>query len=336
MKTTDFARCISSFLGTYLPGVRNLSTNTLRSYRDAFRLLLLFCSCELGVSADKVTLNLLSENAILRFLDWLERERGNSIATRNQRLAVIHALFRYVQTEEPALLFHCQKVFCIPFKKHPKPVVHHLSPDAIRLVLSQPDTTSSRGRRDLALLSVLYDTGARVQELVDLRIRDVRLDDPAVVSLTGKGRKTRHVPLMTNTKNLLSAYMLEHRLQTPEATDMPLFVNYQRHKLTRAGVAYILKKYCLQAHAQSQIVPLGLTPHVLRHTKAMHLYQAGVNLIYIRDFLGHVDISSTDIYARADTEMKRKALEKAYPEITDHDLPDWNQDKHLLAWLNRI
>lgn len=335
MKTTDFARCLSSFLGTYLPGVRNVSINTIRSYRDTFRLLLLFCVQEFNVSPEKVTLDFLTDKTILVFLDWLERERSNGTATRNQRLAAIHALFRYVQFEEPLLLLQCQKILGIPFKKYAKPRIEHLSPEAVKLLLRQPDTSSARGRKDLALLSLVYDTGARVQEIVDLRVRDIRLEQPPVIALTGKGRKTRHVPLMTNTTALIATYMKESQRMDSQV-DAPLFVNQQRKRMTRAGIAYILGKYGKQAHKQSEIVPLRITPHVLRHTKAMHLYQAGVNIVYIRDFLGHVDISSTDIYARADTEMKRKAIEKVYPEITENILPEWRQDNDLLAWLNHL
>ena len=336
MRTTDFARSLSSFLGSYLPGVRNVSVNTIHSYRDMFRLFLLFCLRELNTPPEKVTSNLLSDKTILLFLDWLEQERANSAATRNQRLAAIHAFFRYLQFQEPSLLLHCQKIIGIPFKKYPKPQVQHLSPDALKLLLQQPNTTLRQGRRDLALIALLYDTGARVQEIVDLRDRDVRIDQPSVVSLTGKGRKTRHVPLMSNTKAVIKTYMEESNLLNTHSSDIPLFINQQGNRMTRAGIAHILRKYSLLAHRVSEIIPLRVTPHMLRHTKAMHLYQAGVNIIYIRDFLGHVDISATEIYARADTEMKRKAIEKVFPVIADTTLPEWNQDNDLLAWLNHL
>lgn len=336
MKPTDFARYLSAFLGTYLPGVRNVSTNTIRSYRDTYRLLFLFCTTELNIPVEKLSLGVLTENTVLRFLGWLEQDRGNSVATRNQRLAAIHALFRYVQLEEPVLLDDCQKILSIPFKKCRKSTVNHLSTEALQLILRQPDITCRRGRRDLIILSLLYDTGARVQELVDLRARDIRLTEPPVVSLTGKGRKTRHVPLLRRTRDMLEEYLQEWRLTDPHSKDTPLFINYQGKKMTRAGISYIVRKYATMAKAHSKIVPDTVTPHVFRHTKAMHLYQAGVNLIYIRDLLGHVNISSTDIYARADTEMKRKALEKVYPNITNTTLPDWRKNEDLLAWLNRL
>ena len=192
------------------------------------------------------------------------------------------------------------------------------------------------GRRNLTLLSVLYDSGARVQELVDLKVGDVRLDDPPILTLTGKGRKKRQVPIMSNTKTLLRQYMDESSLTQEGKLDHPLFFNRQRSKMTRAGICYILNKYVSQAKAKSAIIPNDITPHVLRHSKAMLLLQSGVNLIYIRDFLGHADIATTEIYARTDTETKRKALEKAYPDIIDTPLPRWNKDEALLTWLTSL
>jgi site-specific recombinase XerD len=182
----------------------------------------------------------------------------------------------------------------------------------------------------------LYDSGARVQELIDLRVCDVTLQTPAVLTLTGKGNKTRRVPIMKNTASLLQNYLLENKLDKPWKNEYPLFVNNQHHKLTREGIAYIISKYVASARKESTIVPPKVKNHMLRHSKAMHLLQAGINLIYIRDFLGHVDLKTTEIYARADTEMKRKAIENAYPDLIDPNLPDWNKDQTLLSWLAEI
>jgi site-specific recombinase XerD len=186
---------------------------------------------------------------------------------------------------------------------------------------------------------VLYDTGARVQELCDLRVRDVRIDSPPIIELTGKGRKVRHVPLVANTVKLLSSYMEENGLLKNESQDMPLFVNQRRSKLTRGGISYILSKYADKVADEHPSFPRRPTPHCLRHSKAMHMYQAGVSLIYIRDLLGHVDISVTDTYARADVEMKRKQLEDACPDLTpfnNDELPDWSRDQNLLEYLNNF
>jgi len=157
-----------------------------------------------------------------------------------------------------------------------------------------------------------------------------------VMVLHGKGNKTRRVPIMNNTVSLLHAYLTENNLNKPWKNQTPLFSNSQQHKLSKEGVAYILTKYAESARKSSTIVPVKVKPHLLRHSKAMHLLQAGVNLIYIRDFLGHVDLKTTEIYARADTETKRKAIETAYPDLIDSNLPDWNKDQGLLTWLSSL
>lgn len=332
MKPTDFAKALSQYLSEYLPGQRNVSPNTIKSYRETFKLFLKYCKgC--GLSIERLCLQQIDEPFIVGFLSWLQQERKSSIATRNQRLACIHGFFRYVQIENPDGISSYQKILSIPIKKAPVPVVNHLTPDALKLILAQPDLSKASGRRDLTMLSVLYDTGARIQELADLTVRDVRLDHPPIVTLTGKGRKTRQVPLMSNTESILRQYMTETRLLQNGMQDCPLFLNRQRGKLTPKGISFILDKYVSRARSMSSIIPDKVTPHCFRHTKAMNLLQAGVNLIYIRDLLGHVDLSTTEIYARTDTELKRKALEKAYPDMVPSTLPHWTQDEDLLEWL---
>ncbi len=336
MKPTDFAKYLTEFLSEYLPGQKNVSKNTIRSYRDTFKLLITYCQEIKGTPSERITLNILSSEWITGFLEWLEINRKCSISTRNQRLAALHSFFRYVQAEEPAGMFHFQKITAIPIKKAKKTVVEYLTPEAIKLLLEQPDKHTPQGRRDLALMSILYDSGARVQELIDMRVCDVTLQVPAVLTLTGKGNKARRVPIMKNTASLLQSYLLENKLDKSWKNEHPLFINNQHHKLTRKGVTYILSKYVESARKDSSLLPAKVTNHMLRHSKAMHLLQAGVNLIYIRDFLGHVDLKTTEIYARADTEMKRKAIENAYPELIDSTLPDWSKDQALLSWLSEI
>ncbi len=336
MKPTDFAKYLTEFLAGYLPEQKNVSKNTIRSYRDTFKLLIAYCQEIKGIPSERITLNLLSSEWITGFLGWLEGERKCSISTRNQRLAALHSFFRYVQAEEPAGMFHFQKVTAIPIKRVKRTVVEYLTPEAMKLLLEQPDKHTPRGRRDLTLISVLYDSGARVQELIDMRVCDVTLHVPAVLTLTGKGNKSRRVPLMKNAASLLQSYLMENKLDKPWKNEQPLFTNSQHHKLTRKGVTYILSKYVESARKTSTLLPHKVNNHMLRHSKAMHLLQAGVNLIYIRDFLGHVDLKTTEIYARADTEMKRKAIENAYPDLIESNLPDWSKDQALLSWLSEI
>lgn len=195
----------------------------------------------------------------------------------------------------------------------------------------------SRGRRDVVLLSLMYDTGARVQEIADLTVADIRLEPPSTVKLTGKGSKSRLVPLMTPTSKLLRQYLSDNNLMSIACGTYPLFQNRAHGKLTRAGIAYILDKYVEEARrAHPASIPNVVSPHSFRHSKAMHLLQAGVNLVYIRDLLGHVSIKTTEVYARADSKMKRLALEKAYQDTSPMEMPVWQQSSELLKWLKDL
>lgn len=336
MKPTDFARHLTDFFTVWLTTQKNASRNTICSYRDTFKLILRYCQDIKGIPAEKVTMTTLTYELITGFLQWLEVERNSSISTRNQRLAAIHSFFRYVQTEEPSGLLQFQKVISIPVKKGRQPVVEYLSPEAIKLLLEQPDKYCPKGRRDLTLMSILYDTGARVQELIDIKIGDVYLFPSALISLTGKGNKTRRVPIMKNTAALVEKYLAENNLSVKWKQQYPLFTNRQHNQLTKEGVAYIITKYAKIARTKSPEIPAKVRVHNFRHSKAMHLLQAGVNLIYIRDFLGHTDVKTTEIYAKADSETKRKAIENAYPELIDGNLPDWKKDQSLLSWLSEL
>jgi site-specific recombinase XerD len=214
--------------------------------------------------------------------------------------------------------------------------VAYLTVEHTRQLLAAPDRSTRTGRRDATLLATLYDTAARVQELADLTVRDIRLDHPAMAALTGKGRKSRHVPIDDNTTALLAAYLAERHLDGPGSEDHPVFFNQHRVKLSRGGIAWILRKHQTQAHDPA-LATAPLSPHVLRHSRAMHLYDSGVPLPYIRDILGHADLSTTEIYARASTQAKRRALEAVYADVvTAAELAEWNQNPELLDWLTSL
>jgi len=329
---TDFAVSLRRFLTSYLAGLRGCSRNAIASYRDTFKLLIAWFRDERSVPPGRLTLDHIDASAVTAFLGWLQEERHNSISTRNQRLAAISSFCTWMQTEDPARMACWQDILAIPVKKQDQPAISHLTAEQTRRLLAGPDRSTRQGRRDATLLATLYDTGARVQELADLDVRDIRLQRPAMATLTGKGRKTRHVPLDGSTITLLAAYLEEHRLDGPDHDDHPVFFNQHRARLSRGGIAWIISKYQAQAD-DPPLAGASISPHILRHSKAMHLYEAGVPLPYIRDILGHVDLSTTEIYARASTEAKRKALEAAYQGIVTSDLPEWNQDPGLLDWL---
>jgi len=335
MKTSSISGYITNFLSVYLPAQRNVSQNTIFSYCDAFRLFLTYCRDQRRIAPERFSIGQFDSGLVVGFLDWLETERGCGISTRNQRQAAIQSFSRYLLVETPQYMAVCQKILQIPIKKKPQPTVQYLTTNDMHLLLSLPDTATRSGKRDLVLLSVLYDTGARVQEIADLTVRDIRLDVPAYVHLTGKGRKSRNVPLLSQTANLIKEYLDEYHLNTSENLSHPLFKNRYGNKLTRSGIAYVLSKYAVTVAEQSSLISQNITPHTLRHTKAMHLLQAGVNIVYIRDILGHVDIATTGIYAKADMEMKRKALEKV-GSIIPASGPSWTKDAGLIDWLKKF
>lgn len=338
-KTNDFAFYLSLFFSKYLPGQKNLSTNTIASYRDTFKLFLVFCDKAKELKPQNITLNLLTRKTVTEFLEWIEKKRKCCLSTRNQRLSAIHAFFKYVQKENPDNLFEFHRILQIPLKRKPKPQVFYLSSDELKILFSQPDTSSRQGRRDLVLLVLMYDTAARVSEIINLEISDIRLSSPAVIALHGKGGKTRHVPIIGKTKDHLAAYIEEHKKYHwgIAAQDAPVFFNQQHRKLSRWGVSHILNKYVKMAKKNTKFnTGFAVTPHVLRHSKAMGLLQAGINLIYIRDFLGHCNVVTTEIYARADTEMKRKAIESAYMDLSPQDMPKWEENEDLMCWLQNL
>jgi len=336
MTHTDFALHLKNYLEDYLPSQRNVSPNTVKAYRDVFVILLRYCRDEKGIRPERLQLKYLDATMVKEFIAYLGKERHCSTRTQNHRLAALHAFFRYVQTEEPQLLLHCQRILAIPFKRKETGEVKYLSPDDVAAILAQPDMTTRKGRRDAVLLSLLYDTGARVQELIDITIQDVRLDAPALVRLSGKGRKKRTVPLMKQSAQLLREYMNENDLLRDEQLSHPLFFNRYGNRLSRSGVHHIVDKYCEQARATDLFVSEKVSPHTFRHTKAMHLLQAGNPLIVIKHFLGHSDVTSTQIYVKADLEMKREALEKAAGSSPSVTLPSWQKNKEILNWLRSL
>ena len=333
MKKTDFKKALTAYFSTYLPLTCGVSPNTCNSYRDAFKLLLLYFQEEKGVPANSIELRMLNRNLVSDFLDWLEAQRKVSVTTRNQRLAAMKAFAHYVQYRNPEYLENCTDIITMRPKKHEKPVIPFLTEDELKALLAQPDPSTRHGLRDLTLLSLLYDSGARVQEITDLQLKDIRLTNPAMVTLTGKGRKARQVPLMKETCTLLDTYIRNFDLNSEPLT-APLFFNKKGEALSRYGITYILKKYVSKAELDGSA--RKISPHGLRHTKAMHLLRAGVNMIYIRDFLGHVDISTTEVYARIDAEMKRKVFEEKVPNFTPNTTMPWEEDKDLLQWLTQF
>ncbi|OGL46493.1 MAG: integrase [Candidatus Schekmanbacteria bacterium RBG_13_48_7] len=337
MSNSDFATHLSTYFLKYMPTRTGYSSNTIESYRDTFIIFLRYCNDELRIKPEKINFTIINRNMVEDFLFWLEYKKKYAISTRNLRLAGLHAFFRYVQLESPEYMDLCSSILAIKSKKAPVTEMNYLSIEGIKLLLSMPDINLQPERRDLAVLALMYDTGGRVQEIADLQITDIRIKVPATIRLTGKGNKTRIIPLMPQTMSIMKKYMTDYGLNDLTKGPIPLFFNRRSEKLTRAGLSYILSKYAEKAMVHNKaLFPNKISAHVLRHSKAMHLLQSGVNLIYIRDFLGHASVTTTELYAKSNPEIKRKAIEEASTKVLPKEKFSAEEKEDLFEWLKTV
>lgn len=339
MGQTDFSRYLTKFLNVYLPHERNVSPNTISTYKDAFVLYLTYMHDVKGKKAEKLVLVDISRDNVLGFLAWLIDSKGNSISTRNNRLAAIHAFVTYLQYDCVEHLDQWLSVLAIKSmkKEHPTPI--HYTREGVKAILAQPDSNNYVELRHLTLLEVMYDTGCRVQELVDLTIGSLRIQaKPYTVKIIGKGRKVRIVPLSDPVVATLEKYMKVYGIDQNVDAKKPLFPNKSRSKLTRAGVTYVLQKYAHMARLENpDIVPEVISCHQVRHTRAMNLQEEGVSLVWIRDLLGHESVQTTEIYARTASKQKREAIEEASEVLNPNPVAGtWNDNHDLLSWLKNL
>jgi len=335
----SFQEMVTQFLGRHLPA-SGVSKNTLKAYRDTIKLMLEFASGTCGITPVKMSVESFTANFVSQFLTWLIETRKCSPRTRNQRLAGIHSFCKYIQFRSPETLVEIGKILSIRKMRETHKLVPYLTTEEMKIMLAAPDVATKSGRRDLAILTALYDSGARVQELSDIRIKDVRLENPALIVLHGKGNKYREVPIMKRTQDILRRHIAERTANLPfsvSADTLYLFGSQRNDKISRWGITHVIKKYERSLRKAGKLnLPFQITPHVFRHTKAMHALKAGVPLIYIRDLLGHNSVTTTEIYARANVDEKRKALENIFVDIGAAKLPDWREDKSLMDWLSRL
>jgi len=332
----DLSRALRGFLAQHMQLARGLSPHTVHSYRDAFALLLRFLAARTGRDVVDLDLPDLDPEAIIAYLEHLETARGNCAATRNVRLAAVHAFARFAAAQYPQHLELCQRLLAVPFKRARTRVVEYLEADEIAAIIAAPDRTTRAGRRDHALLLVLFNTGARVQELLDIRPRDLQLVRPLQVRLIGKGRRERLCPLLPQTAEILGRYLDE--MGFDGSSSEPIFRNRRGDPLTRFGVRYLVRKYtALAVSAVPGLARKRVHPHVFRHSSAVHLLQAGVDMVSISHWLGHASVETTNRYAVVDLETKRAALAKAGPlgEV-DPAFAEWRSDASILAWLEAL
>lgn len=320
MKSKDISLfpLIHDYLKVYLPKQRNVSSNTILSYRKALEELLDYVKeCE-QIPLGNISFEHLTADTILSFLEYLELERGCSISTRNARFAAIRAFMDYAADHDVALVANLNKLKKVPFKKSDSTaMVDYMSMAAITTIIEQPDANTPKGLRDRLFIMLLYDTGARIQEILSLKLSDLQLGRLPKVTLFGKGRKSRVVPLMDKTAQHLKKYLSLFHENAAADNDAPLFysvIHGNRQCLSSRRVRYMLQKYGEQARQVCPEVPQNVYPHLFRHSRAMHLYQEGMDLTLVSQWLGHSQLETTQIYAHADTEHKRKAIEAATPQ----------------------
>ena len=304
MKTNSFSRLLHVFFHEWAGQQRNLSHHTVLSYRDTWRLFLCFVSLRRKRTVDALC-----------------------------RLAAIHSFFAFVAYREPLAIAQCSEIARIPVKKMNRPAMCYLEAEEITAILRQPDQSKPEGQRDHALLAFLYNTGARIQEALNVCPQAIRFESPAQVELFGKGRKTRICPLWPETVDLLRALLKRQ----PCADNKPIFVNCYGQPLGAAGVRFKLNRY-VQAAAQEvpALARKRVSPHTFRHSAGVQLVASGIDVTVIRDWLGHARLDTTNLYARANLETKRKALEQIDPSTKPGKPPRWKQNPKLLAWLNSL
>jgi len=328
-------RFIQSFFREHLQRVRGASPNTIIAYRDTIRLFLSFVANVRGRDVADLRTKDMTADRVLDFLDYLEMERGNAVSTRNCRLACIHSFFRHLVRNDPAHAEQYQRVLSIPTKRKRKPAICYLEPEEMRVLLKQPDCRTASGQRDYTLMLFLYNTGTRISEALSVRRDDLQLSRPRQVQIHGKGRKDRICPLWPITTTALRR-LLERLDVGPDGC---VFRSARGYQLTRDGADYIIQKHFKVAAQQlGALRRKHMTPHVFRHSCAVALLQAGVDIAVIRDYLGHESIATTDRYTRTNLQTKQRVLEAFW----DHaGLPRprsarWEPSPDVLAFLSSL
>jgi site-specific recombinase XerD len=334
-------RAVRRFFEEYLPHLRGMSMHTIRSYRDALVLFLRFAADDAHRPLERLEIADLDGDRVIRFLKHLERDRHNGIATRNARLAALHTFARFLAGEHPDYLATLQSVLAIPFKRGAREApIEYFESNEMAALLQSIDQTASGGARDYALFALLFNTGARVQEILNLRVRDLRLEPPCQVRLHGKGNKVRLCPIWPSTARLLRPLINRELLHSEEDPAIAfVFRNQRGGPLTRYGVRYRLKKHlAASARLAPTLQDKQLHPHSLRHSTAIHLLKAGVDFATISQWLGHASVNTTMRYARADLDLKRAALAQVFPEALAAPRGGRfkNDGTDLTGWLRRL
>jgi integrase/recombinase XerD len=336
----SFYQYIRGFLTIFLPRNKCYGYNTVKSYRDTLNLFRTFLLEKKSIPFTGITFDLINHTLVNEFMVWLQEERHCSANTRNQRLAGFKSFLRYCSMENASLTAVYMNIKKISAQKKASKVgVDYMTRKALKAMLDQPDPHTRCGARNRFFMILLYDTAARIQEMLDLKLKDILLEvDTPSVYLTGKGNKTRAIPLMDKTILHLKEYLNTFHRDYPDGKEEYLFytvIKGKRGPMSPDNVSCFLKKIAISAKLKCPEVPDNIHAHLFRHSRSMHLYQAGIPLSYIKDFLGHASINTTSIYASADIAMMKAALEKAVPnkKETKEDPPIWKGNEDLILKL---
>lgn len=338
MSIITIGTVIHSFFEDYLTCQKGLSAATIKSYRDGLRLFLHFVAEDRKCKITRLVLSDFTAKRVTGFLSDIELDRCNHISTRNQRLAGLRCFFEYMASRDPGTLAEAERVAAIPRKRVAPPIIGFLERDEIDALFAQLPTRGRFALRDRALLLFLYNTGARVQEVAELRVANLELGDPSRVRLHGKGDKWRICPLWKETTQILRQLM--EQAGTLNHNDQPVFISLRGQPLTRFGIFKIVRKHTQHLCEHRSAASPRISPHSLRHTTAVHLLEAGVEVNVIRAWLGHVSLETTYRYAELTLRMKSEALAKCEPPVQSSEesfkKPRWRIDDDLLKWLNSL
>lgn len=319
------------FLMEHVVIERNLARNTQASYRDTLTLLLPFSATSARKTVDQLLIEHISPDIVRRFLAHLEQDRKCSVATRNQRLAAIHAWARFIGEKRPEHLAWCTEICAIPFKKTAPPAMSYLEAAEMKALLDAPDRSTPQGLRDHALLLFLYNSGARASEAASATIANLDLGDPPSVKLVGKGRKLRICPLLPSTARILAPLIMGR------SPSDPVFLNRRKQPITRFGIFALVERCVLQASSRvPSLCRKKVSPHTIRHTTAVHLLRSGVDLNTIRAWLGHVSLDTTNIYAEVDLEMKANALAHCEIPGSVSSRKLWHKNQATMTFLRNL
>jgi len=334
MKVTDFANALNRYFNDYLINDRSSSPKTIETYRYAFIQLIDYLETQKHIKPENVKMRDVNRDNIIDMLYWLENSKKVSIATRNQRLATFKSFATFLRYEKPEYIEETVRIQSIKLKKFFKKDISFLKPEGIKLLLSQIDQSSRKGHRDYTMLSLIYTTGIRVSELIAIRACDVTLNSPKTLIIHGKGSKIRHVPIVNQIAPVLGKYLKDNRCLMTHKLDDYIFKSHTGEKFTRQGINYLISKYARKArNIDPNLIPEDCSPHKIRHSTAMSLVEEGVDLIAIRDLLGHSSVQTTEVYAKMSAAKARSAIEAASKEIVPKEDALWETNYNIKEWL---